>query len=318
MSHSNTSNPVSSKPATPDEFYEQIKDSAALWNTPVNERRTKDCLTYFWNEFSNQSEHHIFAYKLASKPKAEMYYRVFSPCNNRRELINNCDRLLSDTCESHKKILSILFDTLDTEDWIFLDFEISRGLEKIWFNAESYKLDLIVEATKDYLPPALLKWVPLWKELQLESVAFLALDFHQKSVNIYFAVSQQQCGSRKWCESIFEKAGWNKNLIQEETAEFLPKTLSIGFTFSNDKLERFCFYSIADCREPVPQDLHPKLADFNKKYKTFSSDPQAVIGRSFSSSPTGYYQKLDASVLGDFTKWWGETMVKHFYRAALE
>jgi len=96
---------------------------------------------------------------------------------------------------------------------------------------------------------------------------------------------------------------------------YLEKTLSIGFTFSNDKLERNCFYSIAGI-DAIPTDLNPKLVDFYKKYKTFSAAPQAVIGRSFSSSPNGYYQKLDVSVLGDFSVWWAATMIKHFHRAA--
>jgi len=303
------------KPSTPEEFFEQIKDAAAILNMPVNERRTKDCLTYFSNEFAYQSENHIFAYKIASKPKAELFYRVFSHCKNRRELLNNCYHLLADNCESHKMILSILLDTLVTQDWIFADFEISRGLEKIWFSTESNKLDLIVDSTRDYLPPAIVKWVPRFKELELENVAFLALDFHQKSVNVYFPVSRQLF-SRKWCESIFEKAGWNKNLLHEETVEYLDSSVDqltvncIGFTFSKDNLERFCFYDIAIGRETIPRDLHPNLVDFYKRYHTFSSVPQAVIGRSYSSSPTGYYQKLDVNVLGDFTKF-GDAIVKH-------
>jgi hypothetical protein len=210
-------------------------------------------------------------------------------------------------------IISILLDTLETQDWIFADFEISRGLEKIWFNTESYKLDLIVNATRDYLPPAIEKWVPRFKDLGLENVAFLALDFHQKSVNVYFPVSRQLY-SRKWCESIFEKAGWNKNLLHDETVEYLDASvdqLTIGFTFSLDKLERFCFYDIAIGRETVPRDLHPNLVDFYKRYNTFSSVPQAVLGRSYSSSPTGYYQKLDVNVLGDFVKFFGDAIVRH-------
>jgi len=313
MSLSNTSTTVSPKPATPEDFLKQIKDSAALWNTPVNEGRTLDCLKYFWNEFSYDTESHIFAYKITSKPKPDLYYRVFSPCPNRRELIKNCDHLLADTCSSHKTILNKLIDTLDTEDWIYLDFEASRGLEKIWFNAECHKLDLIVEATKEYLPPGILNWVPIWKELGLQNVAFLALDFHQKSLNVYFAQSPDQACSRSWCESIFEKAGWDKNLLKDETAQYLDKNFSIGFTFSHDKLERFCFYCLA-LLEDVPSDLHPKLVDFFKSYQTFSL-AQAIIGRSFSSSPNGYYQKLDVSVLGDFEVWWAATMTKHNHRA---
>jgi hypothetical protein len=213
------------------------------------------------------------------------------------------------------KILSILLDTLVTEDWIYVDFEVSRGLEKIWFNPESTKLDLIVESTKDYLPPALVKWVPLFKELELENVAFLGLDFHQKSLNVYFPVSQQQASSRKWCESIFEKAGWNKNLLHEETLEYVSGSenqITLGFTFSKDKLERLCFYDIAIGRDTVPRDLHPILVDFYKRYNTFSPVPQAVIGRSYSSSASGYYQKLDANVLGDFTKFFGDAIVKPY------
>jgi hypothetical protein len=112
-----------------------------------------------------------------------------------------------------------------------VDFDSQRGFAKVW----TYTTPIPVKAalTVKGLPDALHASAPLYDELELEGVGFLASDFIQKSMTIYFGWRKSPV-TKAWLDRFYALAS-HAPVAETTTEDILassPQLRGISMTFN--------------------------------------------------------------------------------------
>jgi hypothetical protein len=138
-----------------------------------------------------------------------------------------------------------------------VDLDVSYGLTKIW----SF---VIPESTEEalqlyHLPPGVKDHAAYFDKHRLTVFSFLALDFREKSANIYFT---RRPGEPLETTRIIEMIeDLELPVPDEEVLAHCTRAATIYFTFNwqSPRVQRLCFSMSASDPSHVPGHLHPLL-----------------------------------------------------------
>lgn len=178
------------------------------------------------------------------------------------------------------------------------DFEVRHGLAKIWtFLAGAHEPRALLELPQ--MPRAFRSSLALLRELHLESVTIVGVDYLRRSINLYFRPSHASHHGPELVTRACARLGFAAP--SERAQAHAARTGCIGFTYGWDaaEIERICFYVAGFRRDEVP-DHHPHLRAYAAVVPAFAADPRFILG--WSHGRGGSYLKLEDDYTGDVTE----------------
>lgn len=179
-----------------------------------------------------------------------------------------------------------------------IDFSVNHGFEKIWpYFMPAVHVDDICTMTT--MPAAIKAHAAHYQRFDLKWVSLLALDFWNKTTNIYLMIPDASLYSTKRLGAMIADLGFKVPSQQE--LELNTKTVCVYLTFRWDSslVERQCFV-MACPEEQFPLHLHPVLANFVQNVPIRGAVRQYTYNTTYAR--TGDYYKVEADYTGTFAQ----------------
>lgn len=177
-----------------------------------------------------------------------------------------------------------------------VDMAVSHGLEKIWpFLKAAIPLEEIL--TLSSLPPAIKYYVPHFEKYGFETVELIAVDFWNRSLNLYFhSGGNPKLYTPERLATLLGELGLS--VPSQEELELDTKALCAYYTFTweSDRVERVCFVMAAP-QEFVPVHLHPIMAQFAHNVP-FRVEPHIFFFNPTYPASASNYIKIEADYRG--------------------
>lgn len=271
---------------------EHLIDTAKLTGVPYSEAALRSALTTFEAGFLHGS----VQFRTTSKPV------------ERRDL---CFRYLDLASGVHPLDVAERTGALDTGhplfDWLHrlgercpalgygADFEARHGLVKIWhFSAGAYDPRALLELPE--VPRALRPSLPLLRDLHLDAMTILGVDYAQRSINLYFRPSHPSHRGPELLARACERLGFPTPSAAALAHAARAGCIAVTYGWDAPEVERICFYVAGFRRDDVP-DYHPHLREFARSVPALVDDPRFIVG--WSHGRTGPYFKIEDDYTGD-------------------
>ena len=176
-----------------------------------------------------------------------------------------------------------------------VDVDVRDGLAKIWTFiqipqpiSEALNLPSLPKGIKDNLD--------YFNSNKLSDFSLFALDYLDKTVNIYFMMDKPDIYSPDDVAEMIGQLGFE--VPSQEVLEHCTKAVTIYYTFSwtSNKIERLCFGMSAPNPDAVPTHLHP-LVERYTKHAPMLADRRAFI-YSMTFTKDGLYIKIENDYSG--------------------
>ncbi|UCH89650.1 MAG: hypothetical protein JSV49_03095 [Thermoplasmata archaeon] len=176
-----------------------------------------------------------------------------------------------------------------------VDMDANFGLTKIW---TFFQIPTPIQKAyhMTHAPDGIRKYADYFTKYGLEDFSLFALDFKNRTTNIYFMVDDP---SRNPPEKVAGMIGdLDFKVPSEEVLEHCSKAITIYYTFSwdSDIIERVCFGTTALNPGEVPTHLDPLIEKYVKAAPTLA-DKQTFI-YSITPSRKGDYIKIENDYSG--------------------
>ncbi len=184
------------------------------------------------------------------------------------------------------------------------DFEACRGLQKIWsFFTHAHEPRALLGLAQ--LPAGFRNSLPLLRDLHLDAITIIGVDYMHRTMNLYFRPSHPSHGGPELVTRACERLGFAAP--SEAAQRHAGRAGCIAFTYHWERpaIERICFYVAGHGREVVSQH-YPQLATFAAQAPALVSTPHFIIGCSHGHD--GVYQKIEDDYTGDVTQVFGRAM----------
>jgi hypothetical protein len=175
-----------------------------------------------------------------------------------------------------------------------VDIGSENGFEKIW---PFFKVEVPLEEiyTLSSLPPSIRNYAAHFRKFGFNKVGLLAVDFWNKTINVYFYANNQKPFVPEQIAEILKELGFG--VPSAEELEHSSHALSIYYTFSwtSDFVERVCFVMAAP-EELVPKHLHPMFAQYVDNVPIRSQ--RRIFFYNTTYATQGDYLKIEADYRG--------------------
>lgn len=287
-------------PYSPTQFFIDLKTAAEAIQAPFNPESVQEMLRVFDDEFRRC----VVQLKATCRPDAGIYYRFFY----------KWDRDLTQLAIDHGLIARSEGPIVDLQQQVLsscsgatragIDFETNFGLAKIWtFTGGPTSLNELTELPA--IPQSVRDSQAFLKDAGLNHVFFVASDFQQNSMNVYFGLDES-CRNEDWLRNLIHKTGGGPEdpTLYQRMLNSLAVSTGVGTTFRWDRPEmgRWCLYGLnVPFEAPNPAfELPPlpnRLKRFQQQAPSLNVSPQYNIAWSFGKA--GYYTKLEKSYSKD-------------------
>lgn len=284
----------------PERFLLDLKQAASAIEAPFDERAVRETLEVFDAEFRRC----VVQLKATCKQGAGVYYRFFYKWERDLTALAQQHGLIP---REHSPIVQLQQQVLDHFPGgtrAGLDFDTGFGLAKVWtFTGGPQPLSELLKLPA--IPDAVHQHAEFFARHGLRHVFFVASDFQQQSMNVYFGL-EPDCRSEAWIRGLAEETGGAPRdpQIYAQMLSSLAVSTGVGATFRWDspKMGRWCLYGLnVPCETPVPEinlpALPPRLRKFQQQAPTLNASPQYNVAWSFGAA--GFYTKLEKSYAKD-------------------
>ena len=177
-----------------------------------------------------------------------------------------------------------------------VDADVNYGVSKIW---SFFQIPQPIEKAfkTPAVPESIQKFSDYFKKYDLDVFHLFALDFRNKTANVYFMVKELDAYPTDKVASMISDL--NLQVPSQEVLEHCSKALTIylTFTWESSTVDRICFGTGVDDPSLIPTHLDPVL----KKYSQgapFQTDDRRFI-YSITPSRTGDYIKIENDYMGE-------------------
>jgi len=292
-------------PYHPARFLHDLRIAASAIQAPFQEEIVQQTLDVFDAEFRRC----VVQLKAASKENTGVYYRFFY----------KWERDLTALAQQHGMIPQVSSPLVELQQQVLeycpgatragLDFDTGFGLAKVWtFTGGPTPIDELLNIPA--IPPTVHQHLEFFRRHGLQHVFFVASDFQQNSMNVYFGL-EEHCRSEAWIKNLAQETGGmpeNETLYAQMLASLAIST-GVGTTFrwDDDAMGRWCLYGLnvpygssAPPGNLSPEKLPPlphRLQQFQQRAPTLNVLPQYNVAWSFGKA--GFYTKLEKSYAQD-------------------
>jgi hypothetical protein len=293
---------IDSIPYDPARFCRDLRHAASAIAAPFDEAKVRRSLEVFDAELRRC----VVQMKATCKAGSGVYYRFFYKWE--RDLTARAQQH-GMIPAGHAPIIDLQAEVLDGcrgATRAGLDFDTGFGLAKVWtFTGGPTSLDEMLRLPS--IPDSVCRHRDFLLRHGLRHVFFVASDFQQDSMNVYFGLDDD-CRNEAWLRRLVEATGGGPSdpAVYASMLASLAVSAGVGTTFAWDRPEmgRWCLYGLnlpledAAATAQLPP-LSPRLARFRAEAPTLNRSPQYNVAWSFGRA--GYYTKLEKSYARDAT-----------------
>ncbi|KAI9642507.1 hypothetical protein NHQ30_009312 [Ciborinia camelliae] len=291
-------------------FINDIKNLSAAINAPYSESTTSKVLSVFSHSFHNSA----VVWRATDRQGDALNYRFYSREPMDTVSIASSAGLLSPgIVNTLGKLVTSWSSLYDGSPEQSCDFDAEKGLVKTWvFMGGMGPLEDILGA--EGVPESVRQHEARFRELGLEKVRHVAVDYQKATVNLYFRA--QGPISLEQATSFNALAGAVPPSLDqfEDMKEFLNK---VGYTFAvtidieRGKIERVGYYALK-----LPERGANKWPELNEQLERFvkfapSYDIEEMNAIAWSFGGKNRYVKFERSYCGEsvpLIKVWGTTL----------
>ena len=291
---------IDATPFDPEQFVADLKATADLIDAPFREDTIRESLRVFEDEFRGC----VVQLKATCKSDSGVYYRFFYKWDRDLTTIAQNQGLLPIHSGPIVELQRQVLTRFPNATRAGLDFDTSFGLAKEWtFTGGPTRIEELVALPA--IPESVNQHLQFFNRHRLRNVFFVASDFQQNSMNVYFGLDDD-CRNETWIRSLAEETGGTPedDEVYAKMLASLAVSTGVGTTFRWDTPEmgRWCLYglNVPFGNFSVGQDL-PELPERLRRFQqlspTLNESPQYNIAWSFGQA--GFYTKLEKSYARD-------------------
>lgn len=272
----------------PTRFLEDVRKTAAAIGAPFSESTTQNALNVFADQFSTGA----ISLRTTNKSPTKLDYRVMM--TRKTDILGIAEKEgiieRGDVLSALVRSWTSLYDGAPETS---CDFDAAKGLAKVWIWFGAVRpLDEVIIAPG--VPDSIRRHAPLFHSLNLNNVQHIAVDYHQRSVNIYFDCVGEITLERAAALTKLAGAEAPDDALLAQMKEHLtPRGHPFAVTMTLDgEIKRVCFYAVANvtASEIDPSvtafwsaaPCYDKRADFNALGWSFGGKPYVKVVRGYS------------------------------------
>ncbi len=177
-----------------------------------------------------------------------------------------------------------------------VDADVNYGVTKIWsFFQIPQPLEKAFKTPA--VPESIQKFTDYFKKYDLDVFHLFALDFRNKTANVYFMVKDPKANPADKVANMISDLGLK--VPSQEILEHCSKALTIYLTFAweSSMVDRICFGTAVDDPSLIPTHLDPLLKKYSQN-APFQSKNRLFI-YSITPSRSGDYIKIENDYMGE-------------------
>lgn len=178
------------------------------------------------------------------------------------------------------------------------DFDAAKGLTKAWVYMAGFRhLDEILGV--DSVPESIRQHANIFRELDLQLVRHVAVDFHSDTVNLYFRVVGPLSKNRAAAFTKLVGASPPEHSDFLDMCNFLDPTgftFAVTIAFNTGDIERVAFYALG--LPSVPREIGDRLAAFFKEVPSYDAEEFIALAWSYGAGGKNYV-KAEKSYCGE-------------------
>lgn len=277
-------------------FLNDIRKTAAAINAPYSEPAVREVLKAFEECFAEDA----VLWRTTNRPNDKLNYRIsargrldtvavavkagfIKPDNQLARLINSWSSLYGG----------------DTEHWCDFDAAMA-GIAKTWVDLKDQRpLDDILNA--DQVPDAVRAHGSTLHSLGLETVRFVAVDYHGNSMNLYFGapgpITRDQAAK---FVNLVQCPPPTEQEFQDMRTYLNPEGYPFAVTIDHTTgtIRRVAFYAINLPEQKMPMTVNDRMLKFFDVAPSYDLEPCRIVAWSFGLGGSKYL-KAESSYLGE-------------------
>ncbi|MGW4719529.1 aromatic prenyltransferase [Nocardia sp. NPDC004260] len=273
-----------------EDLYAAIEESARLWNVPCTREAVRPTLTAYGTMLTRS----VISLRVVTDARrsGDLDYRFLTlPSDIDPYDIALSNELVSETDHPVGALLDQVRERCPIHSY-GIDVGVVGGFKKIWpfFPADGMqKVSELAELPS--MPPGLADHVGMFARHGLEDkVGLLGIDYHDKTMNVYFPGLPAECFEPRAIVSLHRDAG-----LPDPSDDFLSlteKAFDIYATFSWEscRIERLCFPVITPDPTTLPVRIEPRFEQLVDKVPVRTTDRRFTYAAT--SSPDGESYKF--------------------------
>jgi hypothetical protein len=250
-------------------IFDDLLTAAQIVGAPVDGEQLAKCLDTFAQFFSPLAEDTAVAYRIVTyKKEVSMRYINFAVPHNPYEMA-----VATGLSRPEGHPVEDVLDQLRPHIDLFgygTDIVVSHGFEKVWPFFGMTPVETI--ASLPALPDSVRQHLDYFAKHKLDQVSVMALDYLNKSVNLYFMMRGPDgtfkpggTYTREQWADMFTDLGFGRPL--EEDLDIFMQAFTVYPTFNWDsgEIQRLCICMPGEKPEHIPYTMHPMTERFVKE-----------------------------------------------------
>ena len=280
---------------SPEKFLNDFKRASDAIGAPYSEPVILTTLNVFKECFDEA----VVILRTTNRPRDPLNYRIFL----RRRLDTISIATEAGLIEPNNPIARLLtsWSSLNNgETWQWCDFDPETGLGKTWVNLKGRQpIDDILNARE--VPLSVRAHGPTFHSLGLESVIFVAGDYHGSTINLYFAAPGPVSKTQAAQYASLAECSPPTDEEFEDMRNFLnPKSFTFAVTmdYKTGRITRVAFYAVR-----LPPHVSPTVGDrilkFFSETPSYDQEQTRFIAWSYGRGDSKYL-KAESSYSGEW------------------
>ncbi|MBN1563450.1 MAG: hypothetical protein JXA10_06415 [Anaerolineae bacterium] len=290
------------------ELYRHIEIVAEMAEVPVDQEQVKRIL----NVYQAQFEQGAVSFRTTTKPvgKRELSVRYIDVENDHDPYAMALDNGLL-TEEGHP-IERLLADAREQYPMMCygVDVGASHGIEKIWplFDAALPVEDLFKLPS---MPESVRAYTDHFAKFDLELFTLFAIDYHNKSMNVYFPIKYPGQYPPERCAEMISDLGFQVPDDEELAVNAHTGIIYYTFTWESPQCERFSFGvpHVPVPSEQFPMHWHPVFERLCNEMPVLAPERKASVQTAYLPDSSKDYRKIEIDYTGTMMMALGATIM---------
>ncbi|WP_433623922.1 aromatic prenyltransferase [Nocardia sp. CA-120079] len=272
------------------DLYAAIEKSARLWNVPC----TRDTIWPNLTAYGTMLIQSVISFRVVTDARrsGDVDYRFLTlPKDIDPYYIALSNRLISETDHPVGTLLDQVRKQCPIDSY-GIDIGVVGGFKKIWPFFPADGVQKVSElAALPSMPPGLGDHVRMFARHGLEDrVGLLGIDYHDKTMNVYFPGLPADCFEPRAITSLHREAGFPDP--SDQFLSLTEKAFDIYATFSweSPRIERLCFPVITPDPRTLPVQIEPRFEQLVDQVPISTNDRRFTYAAT--SSPQGESYKF--------------------------